>query len=922
MKIFKNVLLYGFLFLSTITVFSQSKITGGVMDGELNQPLAGASVVIKGTTTGTSTDFDGKFVLTTTEKAGELVITYLGFETKTVSFTTSGDVTNVGSIVISPESGQLEDVVIVGKGIIDVAKERKTPIAVSTIKAVEIQSKVGTADVTQAMVNTPSVYVAGQSGGYGDSRITVRGFQQDNTAFLLNGQPINGMEDGKMYWSNWSGMSDIANFIQVQRGLGSSKLAISSVGGTVNFVTKATDKKEGGFASMGVANSDYFKTTAAYNTGMSAKGFGMSIMMSHWQGDGYNQGTRGEGQNYFISFGYKPNDRHNFNFLITGAPQSHDQNFTKKISDYLGFGRKYNNNYGYLNGKYISERTNFYHKPVANLNWDFNINSTTSLSTVLYASWGRGGGTGNYGSGKKNISQLNPYTGQNQSTYIDYNQIYANNIADTDGIGSNENGSNTGIPADPYRSKNYVIRASMNNHAWYGIVSNLKKELNDNLNLNFGLDLRTYNGDHYRQVSNFLGLNGWFEGRPLRDNNHVVPNPNTLNIASNTVNQSYNINPWYAFFNAADDNQKIDYDYSETISYGGVFGQLEYSNDNFSAFFQGAISNQSHQRFDYYDYQDEFQDSEKVSNVGYNVKGGAAYNFAEKHSVYANGGYYSRQPYHDNIFLNFTNQVNPLTENEKVLGLEAGYTFKSKMFSGSLNAYRTTWEDRVVTTSAVQATNGTIGTTPVLAGDVIFTSNQGVKQVHTGLELDFVFKPTSNIDVKGFASMGNWEYVDKAISTKYDESLNPLLVAETDLDGGKVGDAAQTTWGLGAKYEFIKNFSIDADWRNYDKLYANVAAKDNLELPSYDLVDAGISYKMLVGKDKQNSVNFRFNMNNVFDEVYLSELTSNIKTDAFISGTSGPTYQSAGRVYKGIADGNQGYFGFGRTWNFTVRYNF
>ena len=892
------------------------------MDGELNQPLAGASVVIKGTTTGTSTDFDGKFVLTTTEKAGELVITYLGFETKTVSFTTSGDVTNVGSIVISPESGQLEDVVIVGKGIIDVAKERKTPIAVSTIKAVEIQSKVGTADVTQAMVNTPSVYVAGQSGGYGDSRITVRGFQQDNTAFLLNGQPINGMEDGKMYWSNWSGMSDIANFIQVQRGLGSSKLAISSVGGTVNFVTKATDKKEGGFASMGVANSDYFKTTAAYNTGMSAKGFGMSIMMSHWQGDGYNQGTRGEGQNYFISFGYKPNDRHNFNFLITGAPQSHDQNFTKKISDYLGFGRKYNNNYGYLNGKYISERTNFYHKPVANLNWDFNINSTTSLSTVLYASWGRGGGTGNYGSGKKSISQLNPYTGQNQSTYIDYDQIYANNIADTDGIGSNENGSNSGIPADPYRSKNYVIRASMNNHAWYGLVSNFKKELNDNLNLNFGLDLRTYNGDHYRQVSNLLGLNGWFEGRPLRDNNHVIPNPNTLPVASNTINQSYNINPWYAFFNAADDNQKIDYDYSETISYGGVFGQVEYSNDNFSAFFQGAISNQSHQRFDYYDYQDEFQDSEKVSNVGYNVKGGAAYNFAEKHSVYANGGYYSRQPYHDNIFLNFTNQVNPLTENEKVLGLEAGYTFKSKMFSGSLNAYRTTWEDRVVTTSAVQATNGTIGTTPVLAGDVIFTSNQGVKQVHTGLELDFVFKPTSNIDVKGFASMGNWEYVDKAISTKYDESLNPLLVAETDLDGGKVGDAAQTTWGLGAKYEFIKNFSIDADWRNYDKLYANVAAKDNLELPSYDLVDAGISYKMLVGKDKQNSVNFRFNMNNVFDEVYLSELTSNIKTDAFISGTSGPTYQSAGRVYKGIADGNQGYFGFGRTWNFTVRYNF
>mgnify|MGYP006167717415 FL=1 len=903
MKIFKNALLFGFMFISALNVFSQSKVTGTVIDGEFNQPLSGASITIKGTAKGTTTDFDGKFELSTEVKSGQIVISYLGFETKTISFNISNNSVDLGNIVLLTDASQLQEVVVIGKGIIDVAKERKTPIAVSTIKAVEIQEKVGTADVTQAMVNTPSVYVAGQSGGYGDSRITVRGFQQDNTAFLLNGQPINGMEDGKMYWSNWSGMSDIANFIQVQRGLGSSKLAISSVGGTVNFVTKATDKKEGGFVSMGVANSDYFKSTAAYNTGMNAKGFGMSIMMSHWQGDGYNQGTRGEGQNYFISFGYKPNDKHNFNFLITGAPQSHDQNFTKTISSYLQYGRKYNNNWGTLNGNYLSERTNFYHKPVANLNWDFNINETTSLSTVLYASWGRGGGTGNYGRGKRTTPE----------GYVDFDAIYANNIADTDGIGSNES-------SDPNRNNNYVIRASMNNHAWYGLVTNFKKELNENLNLNFGLDLRTYNGDHYRQVSNFLGLNSWYETRRLRDNTHF--SNSSLPLGTNTVNQSYNINPWYAFFNTADDNQKIDYDYSETISYGGVFSQLEYSNDNFSAFFQGAISNQSHQRFDYYDYQDDYQDSEKVSNVGYNVKGGAAYNFAEKHSVYANAGYYSRQPYHDNIYLNFTNQVNPLTENEKVLGLEAGYTFKSKMFSGSLNAYRTTWEDRVVTTSAVQATNGTIGTTPVLAGDVIFTENQGVKQVHTGLELDFVFKPTSNIDVKGFVSMGNWEYADKAISTKRDENLNPLLVTETDLDGGKVGDAAQTTWGLGAKYEFIKNFSIDADWRNYDKLYANVAAKDNLELPSYDLVDAGISYKMLVGKDKQNSINFRFNMNNIFDEVYLSELTSNIKTDAFISGNSGPTYQSAGRVYKGIADGNQGYFGLGRTWNFTLRYNF
>ncbi|WP_281336713.1 TonB-dependent receptor [Flavobacterium eburneipallidum] len=909
MKKINNWLLSGLLFLMVSTVFSQGKITGTITDG--NGSLPGANVAIKGTKTAATADFDGKFSINATT-SGELVISFIGYNAKTVVFSVSnGGTTNLGTIVLESDSNQLEEIVVIGKGVVDLAKERKTPIAVSTIRASEIQTKIGTMDITQTMVNTPSVYVAGQAGGFGDSRVTVRGFQQDNTAFLLNGQPINGMEDGKVYWSNWSGMGDIANAIQIQRGLGSSKLAISSVGGTVNFVTKATDMKEGGFLSSGFANDDYYKTTIAYNTGISKSGWGASFMISHWQGDGYNQGTRGEGQSYFLSVGYKANDKHNFNFLITGAPQAHDQNFSKRISDYLGFGRKYNNNYGYLNGQYVSERTNFYHKPVANFNWDYKINDKVDLSTVVYASWGRGGGTGNYGgsANKKYKSELNPYTGTTQTTYIDFDQIYANNQALAGGAGQSSN--------------SYLIRSSMNNHEWYGVVSNLKTNITENLSLNLGLDLRTYKGTHYRQVADFVGLNNFTDVRRLRGENHQTQGSNV----SQVVNQSLPPEPWNAFFQTIPQNQIIDYDYSETISYGGAFGQLEYSNDNFSAFFQGSVSNQNHQRFDRYDYLPQFEESEKVNNIGYNAKGGASYKVADNHSFYVNAGYYNRQPYHDNIYLNFTNEVNPLTSNEKILGFEAGYNFKSKNFNASLNAYRTSWKDRVASTSRTVtiAAGETIGSTTLAFGDLVYKSNLGVEQLHSGLELDFTYKILSSLDVRGFASVGNWEYKGNSITRETDDNQNLLSETLVDVDGGKVGDAAQTTWGLGAKYEFIKGFSIDADWRNYDKLYSNVGAvKNNLELPSYDLVDAGISYKLLVGKFKSNSVVFRVNINNVFDEVYLSELSSNIKVTDNISTSNASlgTYQSNNRVYKGIADGNQGYFGLGRTWNFSVRYNF
>ncbi|MBJ7882257.1 TonB-dependent receptor [Gelidibacter salicanalis] len=883
MKKITQFLMMSVAMLCATAAFSQSTVKGKIMDADMNAPLPGANVVEKGTTNGTTTNFDGEFTLTTQASSGSLVISYVGFGSKTITFTGSQD---LGTINLLTDNS-LDEIVIVGSGLIDLADDRRTPIAVSTVRASEIQAKVGTSDVTATLVNTPSVYVAGQSSGFGDSRISVRGFEQDNTAFLLNGQPINGMEDGKMYWSNWSGMSDIANAIQIQRGLGSSKLAISSVGGTVNFVTKATDRRQGGFISTGVANNDYLKSTVGYSSGMTESGWGVTAMLTHWQGDGYNLGTSGEGQNYFVSVGYKANDNHNFNFLITGAPQTHDQNFSKSISTYLERGRKYNDNYGSYKGQYLTERTNYYHKPVANLNWDWNINDNSSLSTVLYASWGRGGGTGNYGSSRNRVRDA-------ETGLIDFDAIAANNKEKGEGA---------------FANGGYLLRASANNHNWYGAVSNFETKLSENVTLNAGLDLRTYYGTHYRQVVNFLGLNSWKDQVKLNGQNHRASGVEVDRI----IDQDYSINPWYATFNAADEDQRIDYDYSERINYGGAFTQVEYANDAFSVFFQGSVSNQTHEREDRYDYLTEFKDAEKVTNFGYNLKTGGSFLINDDNSVYVNAGYYSRQPYHDNIYLNYTNEVNPLTENEKILGLEAGYAFKSQFFTANLNLYRTSWKDRVTTNSSVLSKDKEIGGNVIPAGTVVFETNEGVEQLHSGVELDVVAKIGDKLKLKGFTSIGDWKYVGDVFTTSRDESRNVLDREAKDVDGGKVGDAAQFTVGLGLDYEIFERFSIDADWRSYDKLYANVSPdKDNLELPAFDIMDMGLSYKMLVGKEQSNSVNLRLNVNNVFGEVYLSE----------IRGRTLYRAEAGDETYKGINVKNEAYFGYGRTWNFSVRYNF
>ena len=119
--------------------------------------------------------------------------------------------------------------VVVSSGVIDLAKERETPIAVSNITAQEVQLKVGNLEFPEIMNKTPGVYATKQGGGYGDSRISLRGFDQRNTSFLINGQPVNDMENGWVYWSNWAGLTDVASGIQIQKVLEHQNLLFQSL---------------------------------------------------------------------------------------------------------------------------------------------------------------------------------------------------------------------------------------------------------------------------------------------------------------------------------------------------------------------------------------------------------------------------------------------------------------------------------------------------------------------------------------------------------------------------------------------------------------------------------------------------------------------------------------------------------------------
>lgn len=799
----------------------------------------------------------------------------------------------------------IEQVVLTG--VADLAKDRKTPVAVSTIKEAQIVDKLGNQEFPEILNTTPSVYATKGGGGFGDSRINVRGFDQRNTAVMINGVPVNDMENGAVYWSNWAGLSDVTSAMQVQRGLGSSKLAIASVGGTINVLTRAADKKRQGNVTVGVGNDGYHKALFSYNTGKSDKGWSSSFLMSRTAGSMYADGTEFEGYNYYFALGFNPNAKHDLQFTITGAPQWHNQRaFQSKISDHIKYGgtedepnRRYNQNWGYLNGEEYSMTRNYYHKPVMSLNWDWKFNDVTKLNSVVYASFGRGGGTGDAGGIDNKSYTALPRTADGLIRFDDivkWNQGGA--VADFGAVDANP------FEADGNRRNGLIRRASINSHNWYGIISSLNHKFSENINATVGVDARRYDGMHYRIVSDLLGNRGY------TDNSNVNNKPNRI---TNTFDASASWNPFGGKTN--DIKDQMAYSNDGIVNWIGGFGQVEYTNDALSAFVQGSVSNQGFQRIDYMLYTPENQKSEKVNQIGFNIKGGANYNINENHNIFVNAGYYERQPFFGAVFLNNRNDVNPSLTNEKITSYEVGYGFRSAIFNANLNLYSTSWDDIYRRLTTREKLNGV---------DVTGVANVlGIKEIHRGVELDFNVKPTQFLTVNGMFSVGDWFFEGSPTASFVEDQSNTVIQEGTlALDGLKVGDAAQLTAALGADFKVTDWLNFDAQYRYADKLYSAfepssrliTAAKPTpsdpaVELPSFGLLDLGAGAKWALNSTQ--TFKFRVNVNNVLDKVYIAESRTNKAADA-----------NDANNWNGINKSNEVFFGFGRTWNASVSFTF
>lgn len=736
--------LFGIVMISS-ALLGQSTVSGTVTDADGNA-LPGANVVVQGTALGAAATLSGAYSVSVPNGTYTVTASVVGYTSESATVKVS-DSNASASFSLASSSVALGGVEVLADRV-----DNTSAIPYDDYTKADIDFRLGGRGLPKALATLPNVYVE-NGGGWDDENVYVRGFDDRYTSYLINGIPMNDMENGNLYFSNWSVLADVASVVQVQRGAGSVNLATPSLGGVVNFMSMPASSEASVVVKQEAGQHAYSKTAVTINTGLMMDGkLAMVASASKRTADRlFAVGTYTEAWSYYFNTSYSFNENNRLEFVALGSPQIHGQSFwNNRVSNYshelardMGvaeedlrteYGMDYNPRADNLDTPFtgqkataswlpfdgwnnrsadmysstlINERENYFHKPIVQLNSYNKLNDTMTLASSLYYSGGEGGGSGSAGS----IRWKADGSGR------DYDETIRRNSLDfVDGFG--------------YQSRG-ILRGSRNNQSTVGVVSKLDMEVSDTVSMTFGVDIRTAKVEHYREVYNLLGGDFYMD----------TSNPN-----------------W------TDDQQhrtlgdKVFYDYTNTVDWMGGYAQVNYDNgmgtNGFAMFGTTSAS---------YTNQDHFTlDNNKIEadgEMGYQMKVGGSRALNDAWQLFGNMSYSAMTPSLDKVINDYNNTLNGSFENEKATWLDVGARFKSAngQWAGSMNYYYALWSDR-----------NQSGTSESLDGTESFFSITGLNELHTGLEYSVAYQPIPvlRIDIRGHES--DWRFTDN-LSYSYNE---------------------------------------------------------------------------------------------------------------------------------------------------------
>ncbi|AMC11676.1 TonB-dependent receptor [Lutibacter profundi] len=349
-------------------------LSGKVVDG--NQPLTGASILIKGTSKGTTSDLHGNFKFQLKKGNYTLVVSAISKPKEIkVNLNKNKSIT----INMADSFVNLEEVLVNA-----VRVKESSPVTHSNITKEELAKRNLGQDIPILLNYLPSVVTTSDAGaGIGYTGIRVRGSDATRVNVTINGIPYNDAESQGTYWVNLPDFASSTQSIQLQRGVGTSTNGSAAFGASLNILTDAISKYSYGEISSSIGSFNTSKNTVKFSTGKINNHIEFAGRFSKIDSDGYIDRAFSNLKSYFLQAAYVDDNTLIKALTFGGKEKTYQAWYGVTKEEMATLGRTYNP-YSYDN------ETDNYQQDHFQILWNQKLSKNWSSNIALNYTKGKG----------------------------------------------------------------------------------------------------------------------------------------------------------------------------------------------------------------------------------------------------------------------------------------------------------------------------------------------------------------------------------------------------------------------------------------------------------------------------------------------------------------------------------------------------
>ena len=770
-----------FLLYSFTEINGQNSVKGIVLDDDSKELLKGVFVQIKNTSISQTTDLNGAFLMKSSQ-GGKFVleIKFAGYETQNIPIELSGNVLELGRIFLFKEVLELQDLSLI------------------TLTDDELNDDASSADnISGLLQSSMDIFLRTAAFEFSSSFFKVKGFDSSHGKLLINGIEMNKIYNGRAQWSNWGGLNDVLRNQEFRNGLSPSNVTFGGLLGSTNINTRASEQRPGVRISYSSSNRSYqHRIMSTYSSGMLKNNWAYTISGSRRYGnEGFNEATSYNAYSMFTSVEKKINDKSSINFTGIFTPNRRGKSSpnTQEVFDLKGI--KYNDYWGFLNGKKRNSRIKEVNEPILMLNHYWNFSGSTSINTNIAYQFGKignsridyNGGTNPSPTYYQNLPSYflrkedfeGAYT--TQKRFLNHGQIDWLRIFD-----ANMTNKNSGL------ENAYVLYEDRNDDKQFTINTIVTSDVNENISLNGKVEYKRLRSQNFAKVIDLLGGDAYLDIDPFgateEEKQNNLLNPNRYVTKGETFKYNFNLN-------------------SDIIA---AFVQAQFNYNSIDFYTALYLTSTSHQRVGVYQNggfsQNSFGPSEKKKFINYGFKTGATYKFTGRHLLDLNAAYLSAAPTIKNTFSNSRENNNLVLDlqSEKILSTDISYVFRNPIFTSKVTAYYASIKD--ATEISFYFADGVGGDNSAFVQEIL----RGINKKHLGIEVGIEAQITASFKLKGAASFGQFTYDNNPLLYLTTESDTASLAAgfvdgfkdfgEVNLTNYKLATGPQKAYSVGFEY--------------------------------------------------------------------------------------------------------------------------